>query len=115
MSDTREWKWFGGAGHFIGGTECRFHLCTLIGEYIVSTVGDYRPRGEQSEKPTPIGYQRTYETMAFRLDKFCDAPGCLCGMPLHDGRELDFAGYHCASDATAGHMEMCRRYAEVTP
>lgn len=34
-----EWRWFGNAGHFIGGNSCRFHLCTQVGNYLVSTVG----------------------------------------------------------------------------
>lgn len=38
-----DWKWFGNAGHLIVGSWCRFHLCTQIGEYMVSTVGEYWP------------------------------------------------------------------------
>ncbi len=46
MSD---WKWFGHAGHLIVGYACRFHLCTLIGEHLVSTVGEYWPEREVRE------------------------------------------------------------------
>lgn len=38
-----EWKWFGNAGHLIVGHMCRFHLCTAIGEHMISTVGEYWP------------------------------------------------------------------------
>lgn len=34
-----EWRWFGEHGHYILGRWCRFHLCTQIGDYLVSTVG----------------------------------------------------------------------------
>jgi hypothetical protein len=38
-----DWKWFGSAGHLIVGQWCRFHLCTQVGDYYVSTVGEYWP------------------------------------------------------------------------
>lgn len=38
-----EWIWFGHAGHLIVAQWCRFHLCTLIGDIMVSTVGEYVP------------------------------------------------------------------------
>jgi len=34
-----KWKWFGDAGHFICSQWCQFHLCTLVGKYLISTVG----------------------------------------------------------------------------
>ena len=43
MIEEKEWKWYGNAGHFIGSNSCRFHLCTEIGDFLVSTVGDYFP------------------------------------------------------------------------
>lgn len=60
----------GWAGHFIGGSRCRFHRNTLL-EYgdkrwIVSTVGDMRdPRTGEAEM---IGASRWYETMAFEAE-----------------------------------------------
>lgn len=39
MVPESEWRWFGLAGHFVCGRWCRFHLCTAVGEYMVSTVG----------------------------------------------------------------------------
>lgn len=43
MTDKKEWKWFGVAGHFICAHYCRFHMCTQVGEYLISTVGEYIP------------------------------------------------------------------------
>ena len=37
------WKWFGHAGHLCVGRWCQFHLCTSVGKYLVSTVGEYVP------------------------------------------------------------------------
>jgi hypothetical protein len=36
-------RWFGHAGHFICAEWCRFHLCTQVGPYLISTVGEYVP------------------------------------------------------------------------
>ena len=91
------WKWFGHAGHLIVGSHCRFHLCTQIGDYLISTVGEYWPeravreihasihdpawlvengklRGDTFDAAymnrfgyEEIGYQRKYETMVFKV------------------------------------------------
>lgn len=69
----------GYAGHFIGSSSCRFRRNTLIefGEkkVIISTVGNYQPHypkdWKKSKYDNQIGYERTYETMAFEA-KFED-------------------------------------------
>ena len=38
--NPNNWKWFGSPGHFNGGAWCRFHLCTQVGKYVISTVGE---------------------------------------------------------------------------
>lgn len=38
-----KWLWMPHAGHLIVGNDCRFHLNTKVGKYIVSTVGEYNP------------------------------------------------------------------------
>ena len=58
----------GWAGHFICADRCGFRRNTLLecnGEkVVVSTVGNYRPKGPIN-KPQTIGHNRYYETMAF--------------------------------------------------
>jgi len=49
-------------------------MTTKVGRYLVSTVGDYRPR--DSEKAEELGYQRLYETMVFKASKPCQEEGC---------------------------------------
>ena len=121
-----EWEWFGVSGHYICSQWCRFHLCTKVGNYLVSTVGAYvHPRhgmgNEQLEsawikKNWPgedIGRGRKYETMVFLAGSPCVEEGCDCGMPTIGGTELAMQGYTVAKDATAGHLAMCKKYATV--
>lgn len=116
-----KWEWYGNAGHFVCGRWCRFHLTTKVGNYVVSTVGEYiHPRhsggSEQIEnewisKNWPgedIGYDRKFETMVFTAVGQCK---CGCGMPKHDGSELACRGYNDHESARKGHMELCHEFA----
>ena len=120
-----KWQWFGGAGHFICGRWCRFHLATQVGDYLVSTVGEYvHPRHAAGSEVAEaewlrdnwpgedVGCERKYETMVFKAGNPCIVPGCGCGLPEHTGRELDFDGYNTAGSARAGHMAMCAKWAK---
>lgn len=101
-----EWKWFGHNGHLIVGQWCRFHLCTQVGPWMVSTVGEYWPerstreihasvydpawlaknksrRGDDFDYAymkhfgyEEIGCGRKYETMVFRAGAPCNADEC---------------------------------------
>ena len=108
-------QYFGSAAHFVGSESCRFHIATLVGDYVVSTVGDYRPSGFRFEPGSKvygaeIGCGRRYETMVFRNGGPC---GCGCGMPEIDGSEIDFEGYNTRGEANAGHERMCQKYEAV--
>lgn len=124
MTAETKWQWFGSSGHYICGRWCRFHLCTKVGRFLVSTVGEFvHPRhgkgteqGEADwlEKNWPgedIGYKRKYETMVFKAGEPCVVPKCGCGMPKAIMPELDVAGYNTAAEATKGHMRLCRKWA----
>ena len=127
MIPQDEWEWFGNAGHFICGSWCRFHLCTAIGPWLISTVGEYvHPRHgmgsemaeakwlEDNAPGEDIGAGRKYETMVFRIgSERCSSGSCGCGMPLIDGHEIDFLCHNTAGFSAAGHMEMCRKYAAI--
>ncbi len=99
-----DWRWFGRAGHLIVADRCRFHLHTHVGPVCVSTVGEYfpLPDGPMDE----IGVDRLYETMVFRLGDD-DAPS--------SWESIDFGGYNDLRGAEAGHLAMCRRWAEEQP
>lgn len=132
------WEWFGHAAHFICGPSCRFHLATKVGDYLVSTVGEYVPdapvretlaqsrgitlegRGDARladwlEKVgfEEIGYGRKYETMVFVVgDHRCTSNDCGCGLPMPTNwSELETAAYNDAGSATRGHLAICEKYA----
>jgi len=109
---TRQnWKWFGNAGHFICADSCRFHMTTLVGKYLVSTVGQMWPSRSSREIHASVydqkwldanrdrkgddfdfvymqrfGYEtvgsdRTFETIVFKAGKPCASKSCGCGLP----------------------------------
>ena len=112
MTSSTEWKWFGHACHLIVSQWCRFHLCTQVGTYLVSTVGEYWPERPTREihaqvldprwlaKNQPLkgdmfdvvymkrfGYEeigagRKYETIVFTAGPPCSEKDCDCGMPI---------------------------------
>jgi hypothetical protein len=126
-----EWVWLGNAGHFICAQWCRFHLATIVGPWLVSTVGEYvHPRhSEGSEQKDSawwienwpgedIGYNRKYETMVFHItsDKKCQVENCGCSTPADvDFSELDVDGYNLRGDAERGHLAMCMKWADIKP
>lgn len=139
MVEPQDWKWYGHAGHLIVGQWCRFHLCTLIGKHLVSTVGEYWPerpvreihahvhdpawlaenkslRGDDFDAAymrrfgyEDIGCDRRYETMVFKANG--KLCECGCGLPTFSGSEIESNGYNLAIEATEGHYEMCRKFA----
>lgn len=123
--DQRDWKWFGVAAHFCCGQWCRFHMATQVGEYLISTVGEYvHPRhsnGSEAEEARwlsenwpgeDIGMDRKYETMVFRAGKPCTSAGCGCGVP-EIGEVCDgFGSYNDRASAQAGHLCLCNEYAQ---
>lgn len=137
MIPKEKWEWFGLSGHFILGHKCQFHLCTKVGRYLVSTVGQYLPdegvreiyaksRGvdlegigddREADYMKKIGYEeigcgRTFETMVFKAGKRCRVKDCMCLQPSLASSEKDFEGYNTAGEAQAGHLKMCLKWAE---
>lgn len=140
MSAPREeWEWSGHAGHFILASQCRFHLCTVVGPWIVSTVGEYLPDAPVRESLAKsrgialegigdarlaswmeqagyeeIGFGRKYETMVFPAGERCEEPTCNCGARKPSSwSELEADGYNDAGSATRGHYEMCEKWAAI--
>jgi len=109
----KEWKWFGLAGHFCGARECRYHLCTQVGDFLISTVGAYFPGN--TETMQEIGCGRQFETMVFKAGEPCSEIGCMCGQPRIDGCGIDMKGYNTAGEAQEGHMLMCNKFAHENP
>lgn len=110
----QDWVWYGRAAHFVGAYMCRYRLTTLVGEYIVSTVGDMRisrTGRDADEKQEKIGCDRLYETMVFKAGAACN---CGCGeRRIDSGREIDYAPSNSDTEARANHMRLCRKYAGI--
>lgn len=107
MIPESEWVWCGYAGHFTGSRDCRFHLCTRVGDHRVSTVGDYHPGA--SAEAVEIGLGRTYETYVFTVEGHGEhGEGAITSLS-----EVEAEGYTDSTAADAGHMAMCRKYAST--
>lgn len=129
------WVWMPHAGHFICGNDCRFHLFTYVGGYVVSTVGELFPdestreiyvksrgivlEGKGDARATDflvkhgyveIGVGRTYETMVFKAKRAPKDRQC-CPWQMTSGSNLDFLGYNDPAAALKGHMKLCRKWA----
>ena len=103
--------WYGNAGHFIYASRCRFHLCTEVGEYLVSTVGEFYAKPDDKEM-TPVGgwNKDLYETKVFKWEGRC---GCGCGLPEIEPEDLECVRYETPKEANEGHRELCEKYRKV--
>lgn len=134
---VEKWRWFGCPGHLIVGHSCRFHLHTRIGNYRVSTVGEYWPERPSREihakvvDPTwltnnihlkgddfdnayfrrfgyqEIGVGRKYETFVFEVTGEANDGEG----EVADWGEIDSLSANDEHTATRNHMVMCRRMA----
>lgn len=103
------WKWYGYAGHFIGGSSCAYHLCTRVGAFLVSTVGDYRPPSMGGKRETlGASSDSFFETYVFRCDGETEG-----GDPIiPEFSEIDGERYADSLSAERGHYRYCEKYAE---
>lgn len=106
-----QWVWYGHAGHLCVANSCRFHLCTKVGRYLVSTVGDYF----MDNKRETLGAEADsfFETYVFNAypGTQCLDTNCLCGMPKVDFNQIEGVRCATAGDAARTHMKMCKKYA----
>lgn len=106
MIPKDEWHWTGYQGHLI--STCRFFLTTRVGNYRISTVGDYRDRHGKRET---IGIDRYFETMVFELAD----DGTPEGEVKDFGSSADYEAYQESRDAEVGHHAMCEKFAKSQP
>lgn len=107
MESRAGWKWYGYAGHFIGGRSCAFHLSTRVGGFLISTVGDYFPNGKRET----LGAEKDswFETFVFK----CSGDDKNGNPVMDDGfTEIDSERYAKSIDAERGHYRFCEKYAE---
>ena len=104
MIPKSKWVWYGYAGHLIVSKYCAFHLSTRIGNYLVSTVGDYYPPDGGGERETiGIGKDHWFETFVFQCDGEDDH-----GNPfIISFSELWSKRYAKSIDAEQSHRRIC--------
>jgi len=108
MIDPRDWKWCGFPGHFIAARWCRFHLTTRVGDFIISTVGDYRPcYGGHEQDTLGADPDDLYETM---VSPVASEGECPVGAAKTWEPELQ-ERFATSEAAEQRHMELCWLYA----
>ena len=109
LMDKNKWIWMGHAGHLCVGEQCRFHLNTFVGKYIVSTVGEYFPYDK--EKMVAIGGGDTsfYETMVFTAKK---SKNKCCPFTAKEWFDVECVRYETAEEAHKGHLKLCKKWSK---
>ena len=106
MNDITKWKWCGFPHHFVASDKCNYSLATYVadGNYLISTVGDYRPTHDE---PVMFGDEYLYETMVFK----CDPSVLIDDEPkVFSWGELEKALHKTSMEANLRHIEMCIKY-----
>ena len=103
MIPRDKWQYKGLAGHHICASRCLFRLCTLVGDYKISTVGAMWNEGEMEQ----VGSGRHYETFVFEKDSYLeiDSSSVYFDKDKDDPFETD-------KIAERNHDEMCLKYAK---
>lgn len=105
-----KWQWKGLDGHFCLRHKCFFRLCTIVGNYMISSVGALYENNEMQE----IGYKRHYEIMVFKRDEE--------NKEIFKMLEVDMKGfkfnkkddpYELDKQVEKEHIEMCYKYAKM--
>lgn len=135
MAVRARWVWMPHPGHLIVSHECRFHLTTCVGDYLVSTVGEWVPgesvreifaesrgvtlsgRGDarQADYLDKVGFydvgcDRKYESMVFPAKPQPHAR--CCPFTVANWSEVEMQGYNDAGEAAEGHMALCLKWAD---
>lgn len=103
----KSWIWLPHPAHFVGAFRCDFRLATVVGDFIISTVGEYRFSADK--KISKIGPDRFYETMVF-FKKDYNLENCGCYKFEIDGDCIELDGYDKCDEAMSGHNKICRKY-----
>lgn len=106
MIPKSKWVWYGFSGHSAAGGFCAYHLCTRIGNLLVSTVGAYFPDRESLMESLGAGPRDYYETMVFE----CHGEDA-CGNPNRMGSEILVERYERSLTAEHGHRFFCKQAA----
>ena len=102
----------GCAGHFIAARSCRWRRHTQVGNYRVSSVGDYFPRDER--ETIGAGPDDFFETYIFKTTdaQARDNEGCGCHQ-VAEWSEIDGRRWATAGEAQAGHESFVAKYLAI--
>lgn len=110
MIPKSKWVWYGFAGHLVVSRRCAYHLCTRIGDRLVSTVGAYYPGRSDEMETIGSGKDVYFETMVFPCDGEDEH-----GNPNSGITPTESARYATSIEAECGHREVCDRIARSQP
>jgi hypothetical protein len=97
----------GCAGHFICARDCHWRRHTQVGNFRVSSVGDFYSGGKRKT----IGSTGYFETMVFKTaGALCEgSEGCGC-VEVSSWNEIECVRYETAGEAQAGHEALVKKY-----
>lgn len=99
-------KELGCPGHFIGADRCLWRRHTLVGDHIISSIGNYMSPTSNKFQTVGGGVNDFFETMVFPAGDFRDSNGCGCREPVDVGNPLKVRRYKTEGEAQRGH-EQC--------
>ena len=138
IRSAADWIWMPHPGHFICAEHCRFSLNTCVGEFTVSTIGEYLPPESVREIKASsmgvlleghgydryvdymkkIGYEGMgsdpeykYETMVFiaKDNEDTEARKC-CPKTPANYEDIETRRYKTAGEAYEGHIQLCKQF-----
>lgn len=102
-----KWKWYGYPCHFVGGKNCIYHLATKVGEFLISTIGDYYI---EDNRQTLRSWEKSfYETCIF----VCSGEDKNGNPIIEDWTEIDGRSYETSVEAENEHYEFCKKYSKI--
>jgi hypothetical protein len=140
--NREDWIWMAHPGHYRWADFCRFRLCTYVGNYIVSSVGEYLPnftednldkvnmidsliglakiRKEYSDDDSDIpgnSYEKlvgsSYLYETIVFKSLENTSECKCCIAICDDEEIEKNEYNTQELAFAGHYELCEKYCKL--
>jgi hypothetical protein len=103
--------WYGNAGHFCNSRKCRFHLCTEVNGYVISTIGEYYPTSEKEMERLGVGSKDFYETLVYSVSG--DRCKCGCNQPNYSASTIEMVRYATPKEANEGHIKLCEKYEKI--
>lgn len=101
----------GCAGHLIVAHKCHWRRHTQVGNYRVSTVGNYFPYRDKPRETIGAGEHSFFETLVFETTDEQDPENESCGCrAVKDWSEIDGERYATAGEAQAGHERYIEKY-----